>query len=94
MLALPAKLDIPQASAAVAALAPRATEGSGPLIVDASALVQFDSAAIATLLELRRRAAAAGRTFSVSGAPKNMVDLAGLYGVADLLAFDQASVRA
>jgi phospholipid transport system transporter-binding protein len=85
MVALPAKLDIAEASAAVAALASQAAQGSGALVVDASALKTFDSAAIATLLELRRRAP--GREFSVSGAPKAMVELATMYGVADLLAF-------
>jgi phospholipid transport system transporter-binding protein len=84
-LALPAKLNIAEASAAVAALAPQAAQGSGALVVDASALKTFDSAAIATLLELRRRAP--GRDFSVSGAPTAMVELATMYGVADLLAF-------
>jgi phospholipid transport system transporter-binding protein len=60
-------------------------QGSGALVIDASALKNFDSSAIATLLELRRRAP--GRDFSVSGAPTAMVELATLYGVADLLAF-------
>lgn len=91
-LALPARLAIEQASAALAALAPQAAQGSGALVVDASALTEFDSAAIATLIELRR--VAAGRAFSVRGAPRSMVDLAALYGVADLLAFDQPSTLA
>jgi phospholipid transport system transporter-binding protein len=90
-LALPAKLNIAQAGAAVAALAPQAAQATGPLVVDASALDDFDSSAIATLLELRRQAK--GRPFAVRGAPRAMVELAALYGVAELLAFDQ-SVRA
>jgi phospholipid transport system transporter-binding protein len=85
MLALPAKLNIEQANAALAALAPAAAQSNGALVVDAGALTEFDSAAIATLLELRRLAP--GRSFSVSGAPKAMVDLAALYGVAELLGF-------
>jgi phospholipid transport system transporter-binding protein len=84
-LALPAKLNIAEASAAVAALASAAAQGSGALVVDASALKTFDSAAIATLLELRRRAP--GREFSVNGAPTAMVELATMYGVAELLGF-------
>jgi phospholipid transport system transporter-binding protein len=83
MIALPAKLNIAEAGAAVSALASQAGQGSGALVVDASALKEFDSAAIATLLELRRRAP--GREFSVSGAPKAMVELATMYGVAELL---------
>ncbi len=85
MLALPAKLDIAQASAALPALVAQLGQGSGALQINAGALKEFDSAAIATLLELRRRAP--GREFSVSGAPAAMVELATLYGVADLLAF-------
>jgi phospholipid transport system transporter-binding protein len=86
-LALPAKLSIPEANAALAALAPAAAQAGGALVVDASALADFDSSAIAVLLELRRLAA--GRAFSVSAAPQAMVDLAGIYGVAELLAFEQ-----
>ena len=85
MLALPAKLDIADVRAALPALASAVEQGNGALVVDASALKNFDSSAIATLLELRRRAP--GREFSVSGAPTAMVELATLYGVADLLAF-------
>jgi phospholipid transport system transporter-binding protein len=87
MVALPAKLNIPEASAVLAALAPAAAQGDGALAVDASALDDFDSSAIATLLELRRWAHSQGRAFSVSGAPKAMIELATLYGVADLLVF-------
>jgi phospholipid transport system transporter-binding protein len=84
-LALPAKLDIADASAALPALASAVEQGSGALVIDASTLKNFDSSAIATLLELRRRAP--GREFSVSGAPTAMVELATMYGVAELLAF-------
>jgi phospholipid transport system transporter-binding protein len=84
-LGLPAKLDIADAGAALPALASAVEQGSGALVIDASALKNFDSSAIAMLLELRRRAP--GRDFSVSGAPTAMVELATMYGVADLLAF-------
>jgi phospholipid transport system transporter-binding protein len=87
-LALPAQLNIAQAGEALATLALKVGQSNGALVVDASALDDFDSSAIATLLELRRQAQ--GRAFSVSGAPKAMVELATLYGVADLLAFDQS----
>jgi phospholipid transport system transporter-binding protein len=85
MLALPAKLNIAEASAALPALVAQAGQGNGALAVDASALKDFDSSAIATLLELRRHAA--GRAFSVNGAPEAMVELATMYGVAELLGF-------
>lgn len=90
MTALPASLTIKDARAAVQALEPAVGEGSGVLAIDASALRSFDTSAIATLLELRRQAQAVGRKLSVRGAPPAMVELAGLYGVADLLGFEEA----
>lgn len=90
MAALPASLTIKDARAALQALEPAIAEGSGTLVIDAGALGSFDTAAIATLIELRRQAHAVGRTLQVSGAPTAMVELAGLYGVAELLAFEPA----
>jgi len=91
---LPATLTIADARAAVGALEAAVEQGSGALVVDASALRTFDTAAIAALLELRRQAQVTGRAISVSGAPASMVELAGLYGVAELLGFDNQSARA
>ncbi|MEP6826005.1 MAG: STAS domain-containing protein, partial [Ramlibacter sp.] len=54
-------------------------------IADASALTRFDSSALAVLLECRREALARGKSFSVSGLPARLRDLANLYGVAELL---------
>jgi phospholipid transport system transporter-binding protein len=88
MAALPATLTIKDARQAVRALEPAVGEGSGVLTIDASALTSFDTSAIAALLELRRQAKAVGRTLSVRGAPPSMVELAGLYGVAELLGFE------
>jgi phospholipid transport system transporter-binding protein len=90
MPSLPATLTIKDARAAVLALEPAVGQGSAELVIDASTLGAFDTSAIATLLELRRQAQAVGRTLSVQGAPPAMVELAGLYGVADLLAFRSA----
>jgi phospholipid transport system transporter-binding protein len=89
-LKLPAKLTLAEARAALPALQAQTAQSmgsDGALVVDAGALVGFDSSAIATLLALRRDALAAGRGFSVRAAPQAMVDLAGLYGVAELLDF-------
>jgi phospholipid transport system transporter-binding protein len=95
MTALPATLTMKDARAALAALAPDVKQGSGALTIDASALKSFDTAAIAALLELQRQAQAAGRTISVTGAPPAMIELAGLYGVGELLDFQAAqSTRA
>lgn len=53
--------------------------------VDASALQQFDSSALAVLLGLRRALLAQGATLTVQGLPPRLRDLATLYGVAELL---------
>jgi phospholipid transport system transporter-binding protein len=88
--ALPAALTLKDVSAALPALEASVGPGPGALVVDASALASFDSSAIATLLELRRQAQAVGRTIEVKDAPQAMVDLATLYGVAELLGFYSA----
>jgi phospholipid transport system transporter-binding protein len=93
-LALPAKLTIAEARAALPALQAQSMPEGGAVVVDASALESFDSSAIATLLALRRNALAAGCGFSVSDAPQAMVDLAGLYGVAELLNLNPRSSAA
>ena len=59
--------------------------GHGEVVVDASALEQFDSSALAVLLECRRLALAAGRGFAVWNAPARLLQLAGVYGVKDLI---------
>ena len=55
------------------------------VVADASALIEFDSSALAILLECRREALAADKLFSVQAAPPRLRQLAGLYGVADLI---------
>jgi phospholipid transport system transporter-binding protein len=54
--------------------------------VDASALEHFDSSALAVLLELRRQAQVRGQSFQVTGMSARLSELAGLYGVDELLA--------
>jgi phospholipid transport system transporter-binding protein len=85
---LPATLTMQQAAAASRELDAAAAGGSGPFTVDASALAAMDTAAIAVLLQARRASEAAGRPFAVSGTPAKLVQLAQLYGVADLLGLD------
>jgi phospholipid transport system transporter-binding protein len=94
MAALPASLNITQANEALRLLEAALAQGSGALTVDASVLASFDTSAIAVLLETRRLAQAAGRGFGVTGAPVAMIELAGLYGVAELLGLDAQSARA
>jgi len=54
-------------------------------VADASGLRQFDSSALAVLLECRREALALGKSFAVHRLPAKLRELAGLYGVAELL---------
>jgi len=76
-----------QTVAQLAATLPAAMEGgSGVFTVDASALTDYDTATIALLMQARRAAMAAGRGFSVQGAPAQLQQLAALYGVEELLA--------
>jgi len=58
---------------------------SAGVVADASALKEFDSSALAVLLECRREALAAGKNFAVAGLPPRLRQLAGLYGVAELI---------
>jgi phospholipid transport system transporter-binding protein len=78
-----------EAAAALAALQAAPT-GGGALRVDASALAEFDSAALALLLQARREAQARGRGFELHGAPPALRQLAQLYGVGALLGLDPA----
>lgn len=55
------------------------------LTVDGSALQQFDSSALAVLLECQRMARAKGRAFAVQSLPPRLSELAKLYGVDALL---------
>ena len=61
-------------------------EVAAPLVVvDASNLRQFDSAALAVLLDCQRAAEAFGKPFTVRRAPAKLFALAHLYGVDTLL---------
>ena len=92
MTTAPAALRLPHAlthdvASNVTAAAAQAVQSSGvgPMTVDASDLVKFDSSALAVLLDCRRQALAAGQSFSVTGLPQRLVQLATLYGVAELI---------
>ena len=86
MLALPQELTHAQANACLALLQQGLQAQPAPeVVVDASALSRFDSAALAVLLEFRRQCQSAGKHFSIHGLPQRLGDLASLYGVLDLL---------
>ena len=92
-LTMPAVLTMSQARVTLtrlegelpAAKAAAAASISAPVVVDASALQTLDSAALAVLLQCRRRALQAGRAFQVTGAAPKLRQLAQLYGVDGLL---------
>lgn len=88
-LLLPARLTHLEAQTCLQALQRQAaaaeTSGSGDLLVDASALVDFDSAALATLLALRRWALGQGGAMRLQRVPPRLAELVALYGVGELL---------
>ena len=54
-------------------------------VVDLSGLAHADSAALAVLLALRRRAAAEGHSISFAAVPPTLDSLARVYGLEDIL---------
>ena len=55
-------------------------------VVDMSGLTHADSAALAVVIALKRRAAAEGRMLAIEGMPPSLHSLALAYGVEDLIA--------
>jgi phospholipid transport system transporter-binding protein len=83
---LPAELTQAQASACLQMMVQGLSGEAGPhVVVSGAALDRFDSSALAVLLELRRQCQSSGKEFAVTGLPKQLLDLAGLYGVDELL---------
>lgn len=86
MVVLPEQLTHAEAPACCRMLAQGLrSEPGAHAVADASALRRFDSSALAVLLECRREALAQGKSFAVSQMPAQLRELAGLYGVAELL---------
>lgn len=86
MLVLPAELTHKQATACLRMLVQGLPSQTGPaVVVDAVSLQRFDSSALAVLLEFRRASIARGKGFDIRNLSSRLVDLAGLYGVAELL---------
>lgn len=83
-IALPARITMGEARAALADIAPRLAAADAP-VLDASALAELDSAALALLLDCRRQALARGVVLQISGAGPKLRQLAALYGVGELL---------
>jgi phospholipid transport system transporter-binding protein len=90
MLVLPETVTVREARDVLRMLEQNVKRDSDPaLTIDASALRDFDTAALAVLLECSRQARAWGKGFAVRGAPAKLGELAGLYGVDDLLGIAQ-----
>jgi phospholipid transport system transporter-binding protein len=86
MLVLPAELTHAQAAACCRMLAQALRSDPEKVVVaDAAALTRFDSSALAVLLQCRREALALGKAFAVARLPARLLELARLYGVAELL---------
>lgn len=85
MLTLPAKLTHAAAAEFSGTLKQAIQLEGNDVIADVSALKEFDSSALAVLLECRRIASIAGKNFFVHGLPTRLRQLAALYGVAELL---------
>ncbi len=86
MLQLPASLTVENAVATRGSLVQALRLETGPeVVVDASGLQHFDSAALAVLLDCERMATAAGRRFALQGLSPQLASLATLYGVESLL---------
>lgn len=60
-------------------------EAQADVVVDASNLRDFDSSALAVLLECQRAAEAWGKPFALRNPPPTLTALARLYGVDSLL---------
>jgi phospholipid transport system transporter-binding protein len=81
---LPAVLTHAQASASAQALV-TAVKAQPQLTIDASALQQFDSSALAVLLAGMREAQALGGQLQVQGLPARARSLVQVYGLTDVL---------
>jgi phospholipid transport system transporter-binding protein len=81
-LTLPATLTHAHATAQLARWEPQLALLEGePVTVDCAALAHFDSAALALVLELARRARAHGSVLQLRGVPQRLHDLAAVYGL-------------
>ena len=88
-LKLPAAVTLAQAQELLvqltAAVADAAAGGGQLLVIDASAVLTFDSSALALLLEAQREARASGLVCRLLQPPPKLIELARLYGVEALL---------
>jgi phospholipid transport system transporter-binding protein len=87
-IALPAVLLQAQAKSVANALVRSLTAQlakDGEAVLDASALTQFDSSALAIILACRRAVLAKGAQLRITGLPERAQTLAKVYGLSELL---------
>jgi len=87
-VALPAVLMQAQAQSVANELAPvlgACVAAGGEAVLDASALTQFDSSALAVILACRRAVLARGAQLRIVGLPERAQSLAKVYGLSALL---------
>jgi phospholipid transport system transporter-binding protein len=92
--ALPAELTLRHARALEGAIDAALADAGGDadgLCIDAAALREFDTSAIALLLHARRAAAARALPLRLHAAPAKLRELARLYGVLALLPGEEAA---
>jgi phospholipid transport system transporter-binding protein len=87
VLALEGPLSFETIPAVLAQSADYAARGDLPdrLTIDFAKVGAVDSSAVALLLDWRRQAMKRGKTLVFVNLPSNLLALAGLYGVADLI---------
>lgn len=85
MLNLPSTLTHANAGEVSSVLRANVASEPAAFVLEAGALSEFDSSALAVILACRREALTAGKTFAVRDLPPRLAQLAGLYGVAGLI---------
>lgn len=85
-LPIPERLTVESASSALVNLRTSLSSASSSVVsLDASGMKDFDTSAVAVLLELRREMLAHGKDIQIRNWPDRLTALVRLYGVDELL---------
>jgi len=85
-VSLPERLTLEQAAHTLALLQQALLQQPGAAVaLDAGALNEFDTSAVAVLLALRRVLQQQGKSLALQRSPQRLRDLVALYGVSELL---------
>lgn len=85
MLTVPARLMQEQAGDCLASWLAQMPAAPAAVRLDVAGLTQFDSAALAAVLALRRATLSRGQVLEVVNIPPRLAELSHLYGVDELL---------